>query len=66
MANVFQVGDIVELKSGGLGMTVEGSEEIKGSTFLKCVWQDKGKVQRELFLEATLRKPAPPTPFAIA
>lgn len=66
MANVFQVGDIVELKSGGLGMTVEGSEEIKGSTHVKCVWHDKGKVQRELFPEATLRKLAPPTPLTMA
>lgn len=57
MSGNFQIGDVVLLKSGGEAMTVEGYEDGANPPIVKCVWSDKGKVQRGNFIEATLEKP---------
>ena len=52
MASSFQVGDVVILRSGGAPMTVE---EVIDAHSVKCVWcDDKGQVQRTMFVIATL------------
>jgi uncharacterized protein YodC (DUF2158 family) len=52
MSAPFQIGDVVELKSGGPDMTVESIEDLKAS----CVWFDKGDMKRALFPSNTLQK----------
>jgi len=56
MSGNFKIGDVVLLKSGGEAMTVEGYEDGENTPLVKCVWSDKGKVQRGNFIEATLEK----------
>lgn len=51
MSNQFNVGDVVQLKSGGPLMTVE---EIEGSASLYCIWFDKTDQKSGRFNPATL------------
>jgi len=55
MANVFAVGDTVQLKSGGDVMTVEKIEV--DNVF--CVWSQDKKVERDKFVAVTLEKCCP-------
>lgn len=57
----FQIGDIVELKSGGPKMTVKeykNTERNKrtGKSELRCIWFNNGKKEVNYFPEITLRK----------
>jgi uncharacterized protein YodC (DUF2158 family) len=49
----FQIGDVVELKSGSPNMTVEDAGE--GDT-VSCVWFDKSEAKRGYFPASTLKK----------
>ena len=51
----FVKGDVVELKSGGLRMTVE---KIDGDE-IHCVWSEGRQVRRETFNVAVLQKYVP-------
>ena len=54
MSNSFNVGDRVQLNSGGPIMTVE---EVDDPDFISCIWfNDKGEVQRQGFPPAVLKK----------
>lgn len=53
----FQDGEVVQLKSGGLLMTIEGFEE--ASKRYACVWFEKAKVMRDSFPGAVLTKYEP-------
>ncbi|WP_167759852.1 DUF2158 domain-containing protein [Massilia horti] len=55
MAGEFEVGDTVQLKSGGDVMTVEKME----SETVTCVWMQEKKVMRDTFVRATLEKFTP-------
>lgn len=46
----FEIGNVVELKSGGEPMTVEGVSEDS----IDCVWFNGKKVERSSFNPATL------------
>jgi uncharacterized protein YodC (DUF2158 family) len=48
MKQNFQIGDVVQLKSGGSLMTVEGYDD-KRPEFVICVWHDKVKSYRETY-----------------
>lgn len=63
MSNKFEIGDVVQLNSGGVSMTVEGYEDGIFPPIVKCVWNDKGKLMRGNFIEATLHKPEYGTGF---
>jgi len=52
----FAAGDIVQLKSGGDPMTVE---EVNGNE-VTCVWSESKKLQRQVFVAATLKPYQPP------
>jgi uncharacterized protein YodC (DUF2158 family) len=61
MANAFDVGDVVELKSGGPKMTIEGIGEYRsmtnpGETQANCSWFEKNKKLQELFDLKALKK----------
>lgn len=56
MAEQFSAGDIVQLKSGGERMTVE---EVNGNE-ITCVWSESKKLQRQVFVAATLKVYKPP------
>lgn len=51
----FQDGDVVQLKSGGPRMTVEGYED----GLVVCVWFEEKNRKSSTFKEATLVKWAP-------
>jgi uncharacterized protein YodC (DUF2158 family) len=51
MSQAFTAGDIVQLKSGGESMTVE---EVNGNE-VTCVWSESKKLQRQVFVAATLK-----------
>lgn len=53
MSGIFQVGDVVQLKSGGRQMTVE---EIGADGYVTCVYFVGDHCERHAFLEATLKK----------
>lgn len=62
MAQAFQPGDTVRLKSGGPVMTVQSYDDPTGR--VNCTWfaeVKKGQQQRQLesFVEATLEKAEP-------
>lgn len=57
MVEVFEVGDEVQLKSGGVPMTVE---KIDGDN-VSCVWSKGSTVQRATFASGTLRKYVAPS-----
>jgi uncharacterized protein YodC (DUF2158 family) len=64
MDKKFQIGDVVILNSGGESMTVEGytkEEPVK----VICVWFLNSQVQRDSFVEATLRVDEPIMPFTV-
>ncbi|MBB5722179.1 uncharacterized protein YodC (DUF2158 family) [Loktanella ponticola] len=48
----FQVGDIVQLRSGGPNMTIESCE----GDDVRCVWFDGNSREMALFVGATLVK----------
>jgi uncharacterized protein YodC (DUF2158 family) len=49
---VFQIGDVVKLKSGGPKMTVESMD----NDGVKCVWFDKADSKAAIFPEGTLAR----------
>ena len=51
--SAFEIGDVVQLKSGGQRMTVE---EVGQDGFISCVWFDGNRSERQAFLEGTLMK----------
>jgi uncharacterized protein YodC (DUF2158 family) len=51
MSEAFSVGDVVQLKSGGESMTVEG---VDGDD-ISCVWFEGKKIHRQEFVAATLK-----------
>ncbi|MFO8027350.1 MAG: DUF2158 domain-containing protein [Opitutales bacterium] len=53
MSKQFKVGDVVELKSGSVKMTIE---EITDDLGVSCVWYDGTQPQRDAFPESTLMK----------
>ena len=55
MINELQVGDVVQLKSGGTRMTVEA---INGDD-VTCVWFEGKKAQRNIFAVGVLKKYVP-------
>ena len=66
MSNKFSPGDVVTLKSGGQQMTVESYSSSSPSLAIVCVWTDKGKPYREVYLEATLDAADDgPMPFSV-
>ncbi|WP_342606519.1 YodC family protein [Pantoea agglomerans] len=54
MAVKFENGTVVQLKSGGPSMTVDSYNESEQKYL--CEWFQEGKIQRELFREASLDK----------
>jgi len=52
VSEAFQVGDVVQLKSGGVSMTVEA---IDGDD-IACVWFEGKRVERNSFPTGTLQK----------
>lgn len=57
----FQVGDVVQLKSGGPLMTVQ-SISVPG--FVECVWFPifaGSSLQKEVFLSSSLKRSVSPT-----
>jgi uncharacterized protein YodC (DUF2158 family) len=54
MAEQFRVGDVVQLKSGGPLMTVDGSDD---NGMIVCSWFGrKAKRRQDRFAEATLQR----------
>lgn len=53
---MFEVGDVVQLKSGGSRMTVESLDKGEGYDLVNCVWFEKDKLQRASFVPASLVK----------
>ena len=52
---MFNVGDTVQLKSGGPIMTVKSIDQIEGVEYADCVWFDgKNEVQHMTFPTAIL------------
>ena len=51
-----QVGDTVQLKSGGPIMSVQEFDE---SGYAECIWFEKKQKQRAMFRPATLKKATP-------
>ena len=58
----FKKGDVVELKSGGMKMTVSKVNEANadGDIMIACVWFDKGKQDGGLFDSSLLQTPSRP------
>ncbi|MCS4505628.1 DUF2158 domain-containing protein [Arhodomonas aquaeolei] len=52
MSEQFEVGDVVELNSGGEVMTVEEIDD----GYVSCVWFEGKQVQRATFAEGMLKK----------
>jgi uncharacterized protein YodC (DUF2158 family) len=57
----FQVGDVVQLKSGGPKMTVDGYED----GLVVCVWFEKTDRKSSPFREATLMMYRAPGPIRV-
>lgn len=53
---MFQLGDIVQLKSGGPRMTVEEIEQGDGYNLVGCVWFEKHTAHRQSFNPVLLAK----------
>jgi uncharacterized protein YodC (DUF2158 family) len=64
MKQSFQIGDVVQLKSGGVPMIVEGYDD-KRPEFVTCVWQNKMNSYRESYHEQTLVKDDSPDKYTI-
>lgn len=56
MAETFQAGDVVQLKSGGPVMTVRWAEEDLGSMTVYCDWFEKTKQMGAKFMPAQLQR----------
>ncbi len=55
MTDVLDVGDVVQIKSGGSKMTIESVTKDGG--YVSCVWSDKdGEIQRGEFSAKVLSK----------
>ena len=52
----FQVGDSVQLKSGGREMTVDELPRGPNQPEIRCSWFDKGERKSELFSPGTLKR----------
>ena len=48
-----EIGDVVQLKSGGPTMTVEVKET--AGTVIRCIWFDNAELKRGIFPAATLK-----------
>lgn len=48
----YEIGDVVQLKSGGEAMTIEELDE----EYASCVWFEGKHVQRATFVTKTLKK----------
>ena len=57
MSQIFKEGEVVFLASGSPDMTVEGYTKDQ-PPLVRCVWIDKGKACRDVFLVSSL-KPKP-------
>ena len=56
MAEQFDVGDVVQLKSGGPIMTVSGISQLSsGGEAVRCQWFEKNKPMRGAFKAAMLK-----------
>ena len=64
MKQSFQIGDVVQLKSGGVSMIVEGYDD-KKPELIKCVWQNGMKSYRESYHEQALVKDDSPDKYTI-
>lgn len=53
---MFQLGDVVQLKSGGPRMTVESVSDGEGYDLVDCVWFEKHTAHRQSFNPALLVK----------
>ena len=53
MSDKSEVGDVVQLKSGGVKMTIE---EIEENGYVTCIWFEGAQTFRDKFLQATLQK----------
>ena len=64
MAEDFQKGDVVQLKSGGPSMTVQDIGDFTGSSGIQdgvlCVWFEGKKRESEVFDRAVLNKSEKP------
>ncbi len=49
MADPINIGDVVQLKSGGPKMTVTDVGDIRGQPTVWCVWFDKDEEKRGYF-----------------
>ena len=66
MSNKFEPGAVVTLNSGGQQMTVESYVADAPSKAVVCVWTDKGKPYREVYLEVALTAADDgPMPFSV-
>ena len=61
MAETFEVGDVVTLRSGGTRMTVE---QIDGER-VSCTWFEGKKLERSTFTAGALKKYVPMQPGVI-
>ena len=50
----FNVGDVVQLKSGGPKMTIEAFDDFYGTQRAICVWFDKTERKSDNFVPSTL------------
>ena len=60
----FNVGDTVQLKSGGPDMTITRIGTSGGETMVWCAWFEGTKDTHALFPPGALKKPAEPSPTA--
>lgn len=56
MADEFQVGEVVKLRSGGPAMSVEFLDDSITGQYVNCVWFESGEVKRNRFPTAALEK----------
>lgn len=56
MEEGLKVGDTVQLKSGGLTMTIESMDTHSGVVKAECVWQDGNKPMREFYALTSLKQ----------
>ena len=59
MSSEFQAGDVVQLKSGGPGMTVEMVSDGNGTITVHCSWFEKSVFHEKAFNEKLLKKYKP-------
>jgi uncharacterized protein YodC (DUF2158 family) len=49
-----EIGDVVQLKSGGPSMTVESITKETAGPVVRCMWFDDAELKRGIFPAATL------------